>query len=75
MKLWQYIAWILIGIGVAGLLGYAMLEFFERPDAPIWWKVLLGIIILGFVILLEYVLIDRLRSRKKEPKHIKKVKH
>jgi len=75
MKLWQYVCWILIGIGVAGLLGYAMLEFFETPGAPMWWKVLLGIIILGFVGLLEYVVIDRFRKKKKEPKDIKEVKH
>lgn len=75
MKLWQYVCWILIGIGVVGLLGYAMLEFFERPDAPMWWKVLLGIIILGFVMLFEYVVIDRFRKKKKEPKDIKKAKH
>ena len=31
MKLWQYVCWILIGIGVAGLLVYALLEFFETP--------------------------------------------
>ena len=75
MKLWQYVCWALIGVGVAGILGYAMLEFFERPDAPMWWKVLLGIIILGFVGLMEYVVIDRFRKKKKEPKSIKKVKH
>ncbi len=75
MKLWQYVCWVLVGIGVAGLIGYALLEFFERPDASMWWKVLMGLIILGFVGLLEYVVIDRFRKAKKEPKDIKKVKH
>ena len=75
MKLWQYVCWALIGIGVAGLLVYALWEFFESPNAPMVWKVLLGIIIVGFVMLLEYVVIDRFRKKKKEPKSIKKVKH
>lgn len=75
MKLWQYVCWALIGIGVVGLLVYALWEFFESPNAPMVWKVLLGIVIVGFVGLLEYVVIDRFRKKKKEPKGIKKVKH
>ncbi len=76
MKLWQYVCWILIGVGVVVLIGYALKAFFlDRPDVYIWWKVLMGLIIVGFVGLLEYVVIDRFRSKKKEPKHIKKVKH
>jgi H+/Cl- antiporter ClcA len=76
MKPWQYVILIVVGIGVVVLIGYALKPFFmDRPDVYMWWKILMGIIIVGFVGLLEYVVIDRFRQAKKEPKRIKKAKH
>lgn len=75
MKAWQYVSLVVIAIAVAGLIGYALKGFFERPDAYLWWKVLVGVCIVGFVSLLAYVAAERLRAKKKEPKNIKKVKH
>ena len=75
MKAWQYVSLVVIAIAVAGLIGYALKGFFERPDAYLWWKVLVGICIVGFVSLLAYVAAERLRGKKKEPEDIRKVKH
>jgi len=75
MKTWQYVSLVVIAIAVAGLIGFALKGFFERPDAYLWWKILVGLCIVGFVSLLAYVAAERLRARNKEPEDIKKVKH
>ena len=75
MKAWQYVSLVVIAIALAGLIGYALKGFFERPDAYLWWKILVGLCIVGFVSLLAYVAAGRLSGRKKEPEDIKKVKH
>lgn len=58
----QYISWALVGIGVAGLIFYALKGFFTHPMAPIWAKVLIGIAIIGLVSLLEYLILGRYRK-------------
>ena len=75
MKAWQYVCLVVIAIAVAAGIGYALREFFVRPDADLWWKVIVGLCIVGFVGLLGYVTADRLRKRKKEPEDIRRVRH
>lgn len=75
MKAWQYVCVMVIGIAVAAGIGYALREFFARPDADLWWKLLVGLCIVGFVGLLGYVTVDRIRKRKKEPEDIRRVQH
>ena len=75
MKAWQYVSLVVIAIAGAGLIGYALKGFFERPDAYLWWKVLVGLCIVGFVSLLAFVAAERLRGKKKEHEDIRKVKH
>ena len=71
----QYVSWALIGIGIAGLILYALKGFFTHPEAAMWAKILVGLAVVGFVSLLGYVVFDRYRKAKGEPRNIKEVKH
>jgi len=64
-----------IAVAVAVGIGFALKEFLTRPDAELWWKLIVGVCIVGFVGLLGYVTADRLRKRKKEPEDIRRVQH
>lgn len=71
----QYVSWALIGVGVTGLIFYALKGFFTHPEAAMWAKALVGLAVVGFILLLGYVIYDRYRKARKEPKDIREVKH
>lgn len=75
MKALQYIALVLIGVGILGIIGWAARAFFADSQVPLGLRVLAGIAAVGFVLLLGYVSWDRIQKARKEPKVIKEVKH
>ena len=71
MKAIEYLAFILIGAGILGLIGYFARGFFFAPEVPLGIRVVCALAAVGFVLLLGYVGWDRYRSARKEPKEIK----
>ena len=75
MKKILYIALILLAIGILGLIGWAARAFFTDPQIHLSIRVLAGIATVGFVLLMGYVIADRVQKAHEEPKDIKEVKH
>jgi len=71
----EYVALILIGAGILGIIGWTARAFFADPGIPIALRVLAAVAAVGFVLLLGYVSWDRVRKARQEPKEIKEVKH
>ncbi len=75
MRTVEYLAFVFIGAGILGLMGYLARDFFVDPAVHLVLRVLAGIAAVGFVLLLGYVGWDRIQRARKEPKEIKEVKH
>ena len=75
MRTLEYIALVLIGAGILGLIGWTARAFFIDPAVPLGLRVLAGIAAVGFVLLLGYVSWDRIQRARKEPEDIRGVKH
>lgn len=75
MRILEYIALVLIGIGILGIIGWATSAFFTDPVIHLGFRVIAGIAAVGFVLLLGYVSIDRIQKARKEPREIKEVEH
>jgi membrane protein implicated in regulation of membrane protease activity len=71
----EYVALVLIAAGILGMIGWGAGAFFTDPEVPLWLRVLAGIASVGFVMLLVYVVWDRIHKARTEPKDIKEVKH
>ena len=65
MKSWHYILLVVIAIAVAAGIGFALWGFFERPDAELWWKIIVGVCIVGFVGMVAYAIAGWLNRRGK----------
>lgn len=75
MKKIEYLALALIAVGILGLIGWATSAFFSDPQIHLGIRAVAGIAAVGFVLLMGYVIADRVRKAHKEPKDIKEVKH
>ena len=75
MRTLEYVALVLIGVGILGIIGWAVRDFFADPEVHLGIRVLAGMAAVGFVLLLGYVGWDRIRKARREPKEIKEVKH
>ena len=75
MKILEYIALVLIGVAILGVIGWAARAFFADPIVPLGFRVLAGLGAVGFVLLLGYVGWDRIHKARREPKEIKEVKY
>lgn len=75
MRMLEYIALVLVGISILGIIGWTAREFFIDSLVPLGIRVLAGIASVGFVLLLGYVTGDRIQKARREPKIIKEVKH
>ena len=75
MRTLEYVALVLIGAGILGIIGWGARAFFADPVIPLGYRVLAGIAAVGFVLLLGYVGWDRIQKARREPKEIKEVKH
>jgi len=71
----EYVALVLIGAGILGLIGWGARAFFIDPLVPLGLRVLAGMAAVGFVLLLGYVGWDRIHKARREPKEIKEVKY
>ncbi len=69
----QKLAFTLIAVGVLGIVFYLGWGFFGSPLIPLVFRILAGLAVVGFVLLLAYVGWDRYQSYKKESKEIKEV--
>ncbi len=75
MRTLEFVALVLIGVGILGIIGWTARSFFTDPLVPLCIRVLAGIASVGFVLLLGYVSGDRIQKTRREPNTIKEVKH
>jgi len=62
--MWQNAAFILIGLGILALIGWAVQGFFMSPDVPLLIKIAAGAIGAGVLVLLGVAVKER-RARAK----------
>ena len=61
--MWQNIGYILIGLGILALAGWAVWGFFLCDDIPILIRIALGVIGIGILLLLGIAIKDRIRKK------------
>ena len=64
--MWQNIAFILIGLGILALIGWAVQDFFTASDIPMLIRIAVGAIGLGVLVLIGIAIKDRLARAKTE---------
>jgi hypothetical protein len=64
--MWQNIAFILMGLGVLALVGWAVEGFFTASDIPLLIRIAVGAIGVGVLILIGVAIKDRLTKAKTE---------
>jgi len=69
--MWQNIAFILMGLGVLALIGWAVEGFFMSCDIPLLIRIAVGAIGVGVLILLGVAIKDRI-GKKDEFKGVEK---
>ena len=62
--MWQNAAFILIGIGLLALIGWAVQGFFTADDIPVLIRIAVGVMGLGVLILLGLAVKDRIIKAK-----------
>ena len=62
----QNAAFILIGIGVLALIGWALQAFFTASDIHLLIRIAVGVIVVGVLVLIGVAIKDRLAKAKKE---------
>ena len=64
--MWQNVAFILIGIGILVLIGWAVQGFFTASDIPLLIRIAVGVIGVGVLVLIAVAIKDRLKKAKTE---------
>ncbi len=64
--MWQNTAFILIGLGILALIGWAVQGFFAASEIPLLLRIAVGVIGTGVLILIGIAIKDRLKKAKKE---------
>ncbi|MDH5695452.1 MAG: hypothetical protein OEZ00_02425 [Dehalococcoidia bacterium] len=64
--MWQNVAFILIGIGILVLIGWAVQGFFMASDIPLLIRIAVGAIGAGILVLIGVAIKDRLAKAKTE---------
>ena len=64
--MWQNIGFILIGLGVLALIGWAVQGFFTSSEIPLLIRIAVGAVGLGILILLGVAIKDRVSKAKDE---------
>ena len=64
--MWQNIAFILIGLGILALIGWAVQGFFTASEIPLLVRIAVGAIGAGGLVLIVVAIRDRLKKAKKE---------
>ena len=62
--MWQNIAFILIGIGILVLIGWAVQGFFMAADIPLLIRIAVGAIAAGVLVLIGIIIKDRIKKAK-----------
>lgn len=62
----QNAAFILIGLGVLALIGWAVQDFFTASEIPLLIRIAVGAVGVGVLILIGVAIKDRLAKAKKE---------
>lgn len=62
--MWQNIAFILIGLGVLVLIGWGVKGFFTASEIPLLFRIAVGVIGAGILLLLGLAIRDRLKRAK-----------
>ncbi len=71
----QRVAFILIGGGVTAVLGFLMWWFITAPDISLFWKITMGIVIVGIFLLLAVAGWERYRAYQGKEKEFREVKY
>lgn len=70
MKRLKYIGLSLFSVGILLVIGYGLFDFFKEiwmdPDFPLLIRIGLPLIILGLLVLISALMIERLTDSKKE---------
>ena len=64
--MWQNTAFILIGLGILALIGWAVQGFFAASEIPLLLRIAVGVIGTGVLILIGIAIKDRLKKARKE---------
>jgi len=64
--MWQNVAFILIGLGILVLIGWAVQGFFMASDIPLLIRIATGVIGVGVLVLIGVAIKDRLKKTKTE---------
>ena len=62
--MWQNVAFILIGVGVLVLIGWAVQGFFTASDIPLLIRIAVGVIGVGVLVLIGAAIKDRIKKAK-----------
>ena len=64
--MWQNIAFILMGVGVLALIGWAVQGFFTASEIPLLIRIAVGAVGVGILILIIVAIKDRINKAKDE---------
>jgi len=64
--MWQNVAFILIGLGILALIGWAAQGFFTASDIPLLIRIATGAIGMGVLVLIGVAIKERLAKAKAE---------
>jgi len=64
--MWQNAAFILIGLGILALIGWAVQGFFMASNIPLLIRIAVGAISVGVLVLIGIAIRDRLAKAKTE---------
>ena len=64
--MWQNFAFILIGLGVLALIGWAVPGFFASDEIPVLIRAAVGVMGVGVLILIGVAIKDRITKSKDE---------
>jgi hypothetical protein len=64
--MWQNIAYILMGLGVLALIGWAVQGFFTASEIPLLIRIAVGAVGLGILILIIVAIADRIKKSRDE---------
>ena len=64
--MWQNVAFILIGLGMLALIGWAVQGFFTSSEIPLLIRIAAGVVGVGVLILIGVAIKDRMAKAKTE---------
>ena len=70
--MWQNAAFILIGIGILVLIGWAVQGFFMASEIPLLIRITVGAVGIGILVLIGIAIKDRLTKEKDNFKEVEK---